>query len=182
VFTPFYRVIKKSLCTWWLQYRMLQVMFSVPRQSPDTRLTLTASVISNSNYIIMVSDWNCLNIFVCFLYCNHQVHRDLLITLYILHLPEYIFTWRGSFLFHYVKDTLALHFGKNGLCVFDHNFRSIKCQKFYFADTWCQKSYKKHLTWEQVILIQHFVNVHSLETLQRHYFPAYEESHVIAIE
>jgi hypothetical protein len=29
-----YRVIKKSLCTWWLQYRKLQVMFSVPRQSP----------------------------------------------------------------------------------------------------------------------------------------------------
>jgi hypothetical protein len=30
------RVIKKSLCTWWLQYRKLQVMFKVsPRQSPD---------------------------------------------------------------------------------------------------------------------------------------------------
>jgi hypothetical protein len=30
-----YKVIKKSLCTWWLQYRKLQVMFSVPRQSLD---------------------------------------------------------------------------------------------------------------------------------------------------
>jgi hypothetical protein len=30
-----YRVIKKSVCTWWLQYRKLQVMFSVPRQPPD---------------------------------------------------------------------------------------------------------------------------------------------------
>jgi len=33
-----------------------------------TRLTLTPSVIPNSNYIIMVSDWNCLKycIFACF--------------------------------------------------------------------------------------------------------------------
>jgi hypothetical protein len=35
----------------------------------DTRLTLTPSVIHNSNYVVMVSD--------------HQVHSDLLITLYI---------------------------------------------------------------------------------------------------
>jgi hypothetical protein len=26
----------------------------------DTKLTLTPSVIPNSNYIIMLSDWNCL--------------------------------------------------------------------------------------------------------------------------
>jgi hypothetical protein len=30
----------------------------------DIRLTLTPSVIPNSNYIIMVSDWNCLK-YVC---------------------------------------------------------------------------------------------------------------------
>ena len=31
-----YRVIKMSLCTWWLQYRKLQVMFKLsPNQSPD---------------------------------------------------------------------------------------------------------------------------------------------------
>jgi hypothetical protein len=48
----------------------------------DTRLTLTPSVISNSKYVIMVSDWNCLKYFCVFLYCNHQVHRDFLITLY----------------------------------------------------------------------------------------------------
>jgi hypothetical protein len=42
----------------------------------DTGLTLTLSVIPNSNYVIMVSDWNCLNYFCIFLYCNHQVHRD----------------------------------------------------------------------------------------------------------
>jgi hypothetical protein len=48
----------------------------------DTRLTLTPSVIPNSNYVIMVSDLNCLRYFCVFLYCNHQVHRDFLITLY----------------------------------------------------------------------------------------------------
>jgi hypothetical protein len=50
----------------------------------DTRLTLTPSVISNSNYIIMVGDWNSLKycIFACFLYCNRQVHKDFLITRY----------------------------------------------------------------------------------------------------
>jgi hypothetical protein len=66
-----YRVIKKSLCTWWLQYRKLQVMFKVSPASLrtffDTRLTLTPSVIPNSNYVIMVSDWNCLKYFCVFL-------------------------------------------------------------------------------------------------------------------
>jgi hypothetical protein len=79
-----YRVIKKSLCTWWLQYRKLQVMFKVSPASLqtfiDTRLTLTPSAIPNSNYVIIVS--NCLKYFCVFLYCYHQVHRDVLITLY----------------------------------------------------------------------------------------------------
>jgi hypothetical protein len=49
----------------------------------DTRLTLTPPVIPNYNYVIMVSDWNCLKHFcVFFWYCNHQVYRDFLITLY----------------------------------------------------------------------------------------------------
>jgi hypothetical protein len=74
-------VIKKSLFTWWLQHSKLQVMFKVSPASLqtfiDTRLTLTPSVIHNSNYVIMVSDWNCLKYFcMFFLYCNHQVHRD----------------------------------------------------------------------------------------------------------
>jgi hypothetical protein len=81
----------KSLCTWWLQYRKLQVMFKVSPASLQTfihtRLTLTPSVIPNSNYVIMVSDWNCLKYFCLFLYCNHQVHREFLITLYI-HSPS----------------------------------------------------------------------------------------------
>jgi hypothetical protein len=92
--TKLYRVIKKSLCTWWLQYRKLQVMFKVSPASlhtfidrasqGDTRLTLTPSVIPISNYIIMVGVWNFLKycIFACVLYCNHRVHRDFLIPLY----------------------------------------------------------------------------------------------------
>jgi hypothetical protein len=49
----------------------------------DTRLTLTPSVIPNSNYVIMVSYWNCLKYFCVFFWCcNHQVHRDFFITLY----------------------------------------------------------------------------------------------------
>jgi hypothetical protein len=79
-------MIRKSLCTWWLQYRKLQVMFNVSLVSLqtfiDTRLTLAPLAISNSKYVMMVSDWNCLNHFCVFLCCNHQVHRDILITLY----------------------------------------------------------------------------------------------------
>jgi hypothetical protein len=60
----YYRVIKKSLCAGWFQYRKLQVMFKVSpaslhtadRQSQeDTRLTPTPSVIPNSDYVIMVT-------------------------------------------------------------------------------------------------------------------------------
>jgi hypothetical protein len=47
------------------------------------RLTVTPSVIPNSNYVIVVSDWNCLKYFCVFLYYNRQVHRDFLITLYM---------------------------------------------------------------------------------------------------
>jgi hypothetical protein len=56
----------------------------------DTRLTLTPSVIPSSNYVIVVNDWNCLKYFCVFLYCNHQVHRDFWITLYIFWVMELI--------------------------------------------------------------------------------------------
>jgi hypothetical protein len=62
-----YTVIKKSLCTSWLQYRKLQVMFKAPPTSLqifiDTHLTLTPSVILNSNYGTMISNSNCLKYF-----------------------------------------------------------------------------------------------------------------------
>jgi hypothetical protein len=51
----------------------------------DTRLTLTPSVIRNSNYVIVESDWNCLKYFCVFQYCNHHVHRDFWVTLYNQH-------------------------------------------------------------------------------------------------
>jgi hypothetical protein len=66
----FYIGWSKSLCTWWLQYRKLQVMFKVSPTSLqtfiNTRLTLLPSVMSNSNYVIMVSNWNCLWYFCVF--------------------------------------------------------------------------------------------------------------------
>jgi hypothetical protein len=81
-----YRVIKKSLWTWWLQYRNFQIIFNMSPASLqtfiDTRLTLTPPVNPNSNYVIMLSDWNCLKYFCVFLGWNPQVHRDFLITLY----------------------------------------------------------------------------------------------------
>jgi hypothetical protein len=65
-----HRVIKTSLCTWWLLYRKLQVMFKVSPASLqtfiDTRLTLTPSVDPNSKFVITVSDWNCLKYFCLF--------------------------------------------------------------------------------------------------------------------
>jgi hypothetical protein len=61
-----YRVIKKSLCTWWLHHRKLQVMLKVPppvsrhlltcNGQRDTRLTITPFITPNSDYVIMVSD------------------------------------------------------------------------------------------------------------------------------
>jgi hypothetical protein len=56
---------------------------SVCRQSADiidTRLTLKPSVSPNPNYVIVVIV-TVQNMFACCLYCNHQVHRDFLITL-----------------------------------------------------------------------------------------------------
>jgi hypothetical protein len=70
-------VIKKSLCTWWLQhtsylphYLAQSDCLAADRQGQgDTRLTLTPSLIPNSNYVIMVSDWNCLKYFCVFFLC-----------------------------------------------------------------------------------------------------------------
>jgi hypothetical protein len=63
-----YRVIKKSLCTWWLQYRKLQVLFKLSPISLQTFINtrLTLSIIPYSNYIIVASDWNNLAYFCVF--------------------------------------------------------------------------------------------------------------------
>jgi hypothetical protein len=75
-----YRMIR-SLCTWWLQYKNTQKSYclAADRQGQGgTRLTLTPSVIHNSNYVIMVNDWKCLKYFCVFLDYNYQVHRVIL--------------------------------------------------------------------------------------------------------
>jgi hypothetical protein len=51
----------------------------------DTRLTLTPSVIPNYKYVIMVSDLKYSKYFSCFLYCYHQMHINVFITLYLLY-------------------------------------------------------------------------------------------------
>jgi hypothetical protein len=87
-----YRMIKKSPCTWWLQYRKLQVMFKVSPASLQTFIDTPNCVLegrvqySTVHIPNVFCGWNCLKycIFVCFLYCNHQLHRDFLITLHIL--------------------------------------------------------------------------------------------------
>jgi hypothetical protein len=46
------------------------------RQRVNTRLTLTPSVIPNSNYVIVVSDWNCLKYFCLFLFISFRIWRN----------------------------------------------------------------------------------------------------------
>jgi hypothetical protein len=62
--TSLYRVIKKSLCTWWLQYRKLQVMFKVSPTGLQTFIDAPNCVleyrVQHTNYVIMVSDWSSL--------------------------------------------------------------------------------------------------------------------------
>jgi hypothetical protein len=108
---------------------------SVPRQSPDiywqrqgqgdTRLTLTPSDIPNSNYVIMISYWNCLKYFCVFLYCSHQVHRDFLITLYmywVIHTQHYFYKFYSRL---HVSAVIASH----------HQA---------FCKSWYRKNYKLH--------------------------------------
>jgi hypothetical protein len=59
---------------------MFKVSLASLQKFIDTRLTLAPSVILNSNYIIILIE-TAEDIVVFFLYCNHQVHRDFLITL-----------------------------------------------------------------------------------------------------
>jgi hypothetical protein len=73
-FKRLYRVIKKSLCTWWLQHTSFlphnlaqsDCLAADLQGQRDTKHILTPSVIPNSKYVIMVSDWNCLKYFCVF--------------------------------------------------------------------------------------------------------------------
>jgi hypothetical protein len=67
-----YRVIKKPLYTWWYlpHYLAQSDCLAADRQGQeDTRLTLTPSVVPNSNYIIMESNWKCLK-YMCVYFCT----------------------------------------------------------------------------------------------------------------
>ena len=84
--TTNYRVIKKYLCTWRLQYKKhTKIQYFEHFQSPTvTVLYWTRS--SRTQFGVSIKVWrlagDTLNINCNFLYCNHQVHRDFLITLY----------------------------------------------------------------------------------------------------
>jgi hypothetical protein len=69
-----HKVMKKSLRNWLLHYTSLLPYYlaqsdclAVDRQGQGyARLALTPSGIPNSNYVIMVIDWNCLKYFCVF--------------------------------------------------------------------------------------------------------------------
>jgi hypothetical protein len=82
---------------------MFKVFPATLQGQRDTRLTLTLSVIPNSNYVIMVIE-RVSNIFACFLYCNHQVHRDILISLYKYYVLVLHKKWITSLVFREINN------------------------------------------------------------------------------
>jgi hypothetical protein len=87
-----YRVIKTSLCTWWLQYRKLQVMLKVSPASLQTSINTSNCVLEHrvqysTVHIPNVFCHGHLQIINC-VYCNCQVHREFLITLYFCYWPR----------------------------------------------------------------------------------------------
>jgi hypothetical protein len=80
-----YRVIKKSLCTWWLQYKDKQKYF-ISQNTFGMWTVLYWTRSSRTQFGVSINVWrvagDTLNITCNFLHCNHQVHRDFLITLY----------------------------------------------------------------------------------------------------
>jgi hypothetical protein len=85
-------MIKKCLCTWWLQYRKLQVMSKVSPANLQIFIDTQSCVLEDR---VQYSRVHFPNVFcvghlltincvgnACFLYCNYQVRRDFLITLY----------------------------------------------------------------------------------------------------
>jgi hypothetical protein len=72
-----YRVIKKSVCTWWLQYRKLQVMFKVSPGGLQTFIDTSNCVLEDR---VQYSTVHIPNVFCdghlqlinCVLYCDRQ--------------------------------------------------------------------------------------------------------------
>jgi hypothetical protein len=85
-----YRVIKKSLCTWWLQYKKTQCIRTIPTQYMVWRwlsqnifgmwTVLYRTRFPRTQFGVSINVWglagDTLNITCNFLYCNYQVHRD----------------------------------------------------------------------------------------------------------
>jgi hypothetical protein len=100
IHTYTHRVIKKSLCTWWLQYRKLQVMFKVSHASLQAFIDVLNCVLEDR---VQYSTIHILNVF-----CDGHlqiincvgivqihwvfVHRDFLITLYMYIHTQNVFT------------------------------------------------------------------------------------------
>jgi hypothetical protein len=90
VWQQLYRVIKKSLCTWWLQYRNLQVMFNVSPASLQIFIDTPNCVLEDRVQYSTVHIPNVfcdghLHIISCVgnvRICWVQVHRDFLIILF----------------------------------------------------------------------------------------------------
>ena len=90
-FIHLYRVIKKSLCIWRLQYTTIRTqLMSWRRPSQNTFGMWTVlywTRTSRTQYSVSINVWrlagDTLNTTCNFLHCNHLVHRDFLITLYI---------------------------------------------------------------------------------------------------
>jgi hypothetical protein len=86
IYIYIYRLIKTSLYTWWLQYKNKQKYLK--QFQSLTMITLLELGITDgvSVSIVSINVWRLAggtsNIACNFLYCNHQVHRDFLITLY----------------------------------------------------------------------------------------------------
>jgi hypothetical protein len=81
-----YRVIKKSLYTWRLQYTQLMNWRWPSQNTFRMRTVLYWTRSSRTQFSVSISVWrlvgDTLNITCNFLYCNHQVQGDFLIILY----------------------------------------------------------------------------------------------------
>jgi hypothetical protein len=89
-----YRMIKNSLCTWWLQYKKLTGMFKL-FPAVYRHLLTRRTVFSKTVFSIAPSTYRIYSMMAIFkssivlglfeytecLHCNNQVHRDFLITL-----------------------------------------------------------------------------------------------------
>jgi hypothetical protein len=85
----YYRVIKKSLCTWRWQQSTQLISWRWSSENTFGMWTVLYWTRSSRTQLgVSINVWrlagDTLNNTCIFQYCNHQVHRDFLITLYFL--------------------------------------------------------------------------------------------------